>query len=127
MIAICYTYRRGSHTEEFHQSKEEARESTQSSTMESSNREKLHLDINVQQTLLQVLQTRNPYPRTSMRWKTLTDSVCYFIPGICSCTKRLMILAFNTCRIVLTIGTTLKTLSDTCIPWLYCIVCPLTY
>ena len=66
-----------SHVEEFRKAKEDA---PQSSAAESPcNREKSDSDIRMQPTLPQVFQVKNPYPRTSTRWKTLTDSVCYFI------------------------------------------------
>lgn len=69
-----------SHVEEFRKAKEEAKESARSSAAESpSNREKSDADVSMEPTLPQVLQAKNPYPRTSTWWKMLTDSVCYFI------------------------------------------------
>ena len=66
-----------SHVEEFRKVKKDA---PQSSAAESPcNRENSDSDIRMQPTLPQVFQVKNPYQRTSTRWKTLTDSVCYFI------------------------------------------------
>ena len=64
------------HVEEYRKAKEKAKESGAAESP-GSNREKSN--NNLQQTLPQVLQAKNPYPKASTRWKTLTDLVCYFI------------------------------------------------
>ena len=76
MLAIQVTWQHleESDIEEYRQAKEESKDASPS---ESSKRKEE--PDSAQPTLPQVFQEKNPYPRNSTRWKTLTDAVCLFI------------------------------------------------
>ena len=59
----------------YHKAKEESKDTSAS---ESSNC-KEEPESSVHPTLPEMFQAKNPYPRNSTCWKTLTDAVCWFI------------------------------------------------
>ena len=59
----------------YHKTKEESKDTSASEPL--NRKEKPGSSIHP--TLTEMFQAKNPYPRNSTRWKTLTDVVCLFI------------------------------------------------
>jgi len=63
-----------SHIDEYCKAKEESKDSESSKSKEVEEPES-----GGQLTLEEVFQAKNPYPRNSESWKTLTKAICFFI------------------------------------------------
>ena len=65
------------HLEESHIDK--AKEECKDTSASQSSKRKEELESSMHSTLTEMFQAKNPYPRNSTRWKTLTEAVCLFI------------------------------------------------